>query len=75
MNVPLFLIIDETVEWCLLYDHYKDQLVDQAMLMLTLTGRVTETNQVLATQFRFRLCTSNLVIKVSLKDFSVLNSK
>ncbi|XP_059383211.1 protein-glutamine gamma-glutamyltransferase K [Carassius carassius] len=53
----------ETVEWCLLYDHYKDQLVDQAMMMLTLTGRVTETKQVLATQFRFRLRTPDLVIK------------
>ncbi|XP_026054942.1 protein-glutamine gamma-glutamyltransferase K [Carassius auratus] len=53
----------ETVEWCLLYDHYKDQLVDQAMLMLTITGRVTETKQVLATQFRFRLRTPDLVIK------------
>ncbi|XP_043080830.1 protein-glutamine gamma-glutamyltransferase K isoform X2 [Puntigrus tetrazona] len=53
----------ETVEWCLLYDDYKEQLVDQAMLMLTLTGRVTETKQVLATQFRFRLRTSDLVIK------------
>lgn len=52
----------ETVEWCLLYDDYKDQLVDQAMLMLTLTGRVTETKQVLATQFRFRLRTPDLVI-------------
>uniref|UniRef100_A0A671MJM6 Protein-glutamine gamma-glutamyltransferase K n=1 Tax=Sinocyclocheilus anshuiensis TaxID=1608454 RepID=A0A671MJM6_9TELE len=52
-----------SVEWCLRYDDYKEQLVDQAMLMLTLTGRVTETKQVLATQFRFRLRTSDLVIK------------
>ncbi|KAI2650003.1 Protein-glutamine gamma-glutamyltransferase K [Labeo rohita] len=54
---------DETVEWCLRYDDYKNQLVDQAMLMLTVTGRVNETKQVLATQFRFRLRASDLVIK------------
>lgn len=66
----IILIIDETVEWCLRYDDYKNQLVDQAMLMLTVTGRVNETKQVLATQFRFRLRASDLVIKVSLKDFS-----
>lgn len=65
MNLTLLLFIVETVEWCLSYDHYKDQLVDQAMLMLTLTGRVTQTKQVLATQFHFRLRTPDLVIKVS----------
>lgn len=53
----------ETVEWSLMYDHYKDHLVDQAMLMLTLTGRVTQTKQVLANQFRFRLRTPDLAIK------------
>ncbi|KAK7131862.1 hypothetical protein R3I93_018430 [Phoxinus phoxinus] len=53
----------DTVEWCLPYEHYKDHLVDQAMLMLTLTGRVTQTKQVLATQFRFRLRTPDIVIK------------
>ncbi|KAL0158835.1 hypothetical protein M9458_046911, partial [Cirrhinus mrigala] len=52
----------ESVEWCLRYDDYKNQLVDQAMLMLTVTGRVNETKQVLATQFRFRLRTSDLII-------------
>uniref|UniRef100_A0A8C5H472 Protein-glutamine gamma-glutamyltransferase K n=1 Tax=Gouania willdenowi TaxID=441366 RepID=A0A8C5H472_GOUWI len=34
---------------------YQDQLVDQAALMLTLSGRVTETKQVLANQTTFRL--------------------
>ncbi|KAA0702823.1 Protein-glutamine gamma-glutamyltransferase K [Triplophysa tibetana] len=46
-----------TVDWNLLYYEYRDQLVDQAFLMFTLTGRVFETNQVLATQFSFRLRT------------------
>ncbi|XP_051517923.1 protein-glutamine gamma-glutamyltransferase K [Myxocyprinus asiaticus] len=52
----------ENVEWSLLYDHYKDQLVDQAIVMLTITGRVAQTKQVLATQFSFRLRTPDIVI-------------
>uniref|UniRef100_A0A673BDV7 Protein-glutamine gamma-glutamyltransferase K n=1 Tax=Sphaeramia orbicularis TaxID=375764 RepID=A0A673BDV7_9TELE len=43
--------------------HFGDQLVDQAALMLTLSGRVKETQQVLATQFSFRLRTPDLNIK------------
>ena len=38
--------------------------MDQAALMLTLSGRVKETQQVLATQFSFRLRTPDLIIKV-----------
>ncbi|XP_054916302.1 protein-glutamine gamma-glutamyltransferase K-like isoform X2 [Poeciliopsis prolifica] len=49
--------------WELKYDTYKNQLIDQAALMLTLTGRVMETQQVLAKQFSFRLRTPDLVIK------------
>ncbi|XP_017573407.1 protein-glutamine gamma-glutamyltransferase K-like [Pygocentrus nattereri] len=52
----------QTLEWTLQYAHYKDQLVDQAALMLTLAGRVTQTNQVLATQFNFRLRTPDIII-------------
>ncbi|XP_060934529.1 protein-glutamine gamma-glutamyltransferase K-like [Limanda limanda] len=51
------------LEWSLEYKDYKDQLIDQAALMLTLSGRVKETQQVLATQFSFRLRTPNLIIK------------
>uniref|UniRef100_A0A668AS23 Protein-glutamine gamma-glutamyltransferase K n=1 Tax=Myripristis murdjan TaxID=586833 RepID=A0A668AS23_9TELE len=39
------------------------QLVDQAALMLTLSGRVSETQQVLANQTTFRLRTPDLNIK------------
>lgn len=53
------------MEWSLKYKDYKDELVDQAALMLTLSGRVKETQQVLATQFNFRLRTPDLIIKVS----------
>lgn len=53
------------MEWRLEYKDYKDQLVDQATLMLTLSGRVNETQQVLATQFSFRLRTPDLSIKVN----------
>ncbi|XP_062280208.1 protein-glutamine gamma-glutamyltransferase K-like [Scomber scombrus] len=51
------------LEWSLKYKDYKDELVDQAALMLTLSGRVKETQQVLATQFSFRLRTPDLIIK------------
>ncbi|XP_068175459.1 protein-glutamine gamma-glutamyltransferase K-like [Antennarius striatus] len=50
------------LEWKLKYEEYKDELVDQAALMLTLSGRVEETQQVLATQFSFRLSTPDLLI-------------
>ncbi|KAM7388565.1 hypothetical protein PAMP_024732 [Pampus punctatissimus] len=51
------------LEWTLEYKDYKDQLVDQTALMLTLSGRVKETQQVLATQFSFRLRTPDLILK------------
>ncbi|XP_020499452.2 protein-glutamine gamma-glutamyltransferase K-like [Labrus bergylta] len=51
------------LEWTLDYKDYKDQLIDQAALMLTLSGRVQETQQALATQFSFRLRTPDLTIK------------
>lgn len=53
------------MEWTLEYKDYKEQLIDQAALMLTLSGRVKETQQVVATQFSFRLRTPDLVIKVN----------
>ncbi|KAK6308956.1 hypothetical protein J4Q44_G00204190 [Coregonus suidteri] len=64
-QIPVELLPNEvkTLEWILQYQHYQDQLVDQAALMLTLSGRVSETQQVLATQFSFRLRTPDLIIK------------
>ncbi|XP_061895467.1 protein-glutamine gamma-glutamyltransferase K-like [Entelurus aequoreus] len=53
----------KVLEWTLEYQDYKDQLVDQAALMLTLSGRVRQTQQVLATQFSFRLGTPDLLLK------------
>ncbi|KAI1888778.1 hypothetical protein AGOR_G00172220 [Albula goreensis] len=63
-KIPIELQPNEvkTLEWELLYKHYQNQLVDQAALMLTLSGRVKETQQVLATQFSFRLRTPDLSI-------------
>lgn len=55
----------QTLEWTLPYDLYKNELVDQSALMLTLSGRVSETKQVLATQFNFRLRTPDIIITVS----------
>ncbi|XP_061680495.1 protein-glutamine gamma-glutamyltransferase K-like [Syngnathoides biaculeatus] len=53
----------KVLEWTLEYKDYKDQLVDQAALRLTLSGQVKETQQVLATQFSFRLRTPDLLLK------------
>ncbi|XP_057696650.1 protein-glutamine gamma-glutamyltransferase K-like isoform X2 [Corythoichthys intestinalis] len=52
----------KVLDWTLEYKDYKDQVVDQAALMLTLSGRVIETQQILATQFNFRLRTPNLLL-------------
>ncbi|XP_018525877.1 protein-glutamine gamma-glutamyltransferase K [Lates calcarifer] len=54
---------EKVLEWSLEYKDYKNQLIDQAALMLTLTGRVKETQQVLAIQFSFRLRTPDLILK------------
>ncbi|XP_072219262.1 protein-glutamine gamma-glutamyltransferase K [Leuresthes tenuis] len=64
-KIPVELLPNEekTIEWVLPYQQYQDQLMDQAALMLTLSGRVTETKQVLANQTTFRLRTPDLNIK------------
>uniref|UniRef100_A0A673LN91 Protein-glutamine gamma-glutamyltransferase K n=1 Tax=Sinocyclocheilus rhinocerous TaxID=307959 RepID=A0A673LN91_9TELE len=51
------------IDWVLPYTQYQNQLVDQAALMLTLSGRVSETQQVLANQTSFRLRTPDLHIE------------
>lgn len=62
--LPVLLPTEKTIEWVLPYQQYQDQLVDQAALMLTLSGRVSETQQVLANQTTFRLRTPDLIITV-----------
>ncbi|KAM9386374.1 protein-glutamine gamma-glutamyltransferase K-like [Pholidichthys leucotaenia] len=54
---------EKMLEWTLYYKDYKDQLIDQAALMLTISGRVKETKQILVTQFDFRLRSPDLIIK------------
>ncbi|KAF7692420.1 hypothetical protein HF521_010030 [Silurus meridionalis] len=54
---------EKVVDWVLPYNLYQDQLVDQAALMLTLSGRVNETKQVLASQTSFRLRTPDIHIE------------
>ncbi|KAJ8280004.1 hypothetical protein COCON_G00070700 [Conger conger] len=63
-QTPIELLPNEvkSLDWVLEYKHYQNQLVDQAALMLTLSGRVKETQQVLATQYNFRLRTPDLSI-------------
>ncbi|XP_077074427.1 protein-glutamine gamma-glutamyltransferase K [Siphateles boraxobius] len=51
-----------SLEWILHYDVYKEKLLGQSALVLTLSGRVTETKQTLAKQFSFRLRTPDLII-------------
>ncbi|KAI3374438.1 hypothetical protein L3Q82_006263 [Scortum barcoo] len=63
-ELPVELLPNEEkiIEWVLPYQQYQNQLVDQAALMLTLSGRVSETQQVLANQTTFRLRTPDLNI-------------
>ncbi|XP_071762552.2 protein-glutamine gamma-glutamyltransferase K [Centroberyx gerrardi] len=63
MSVELMPNEVKTIDWVLPYQQYQDQLVDQAALMLTLSGRVSETQQVLANQTTFRLRTPDLSIE------------
>ncbi|XP_068427753.1 protein-glutamine gamma-glutamyltransferase K [Clinocottus analis] len=60
MPVELLPNEEKTIEWMLPYQEYQNELVDQAALMLTLSGRVSETQQVLANQTTFRLRTPDL---------------
>ncbi|XP_053323838.1 protein-glutamine gamma-glutamyltransferase K [Spea bombifrons] len=46
------------------YQEYRTQLVDQAAMMLTVSGIVRETGQKLAKQYTFRIRTPDLVIRV-----------
>uniref|UniRef100_A0A3B4B6V7 Protein-glutamine gamma-glutamyltransferase K n=1 Tax=Periophthalmus magnuspinnatus TaxID=409849 RepID=A0A3B4B6V7_9GOBI len=62
MSVELQPNEEKTIEWVLPYQQYQNQLVDQAALMMTLSGRVNETQQVLANQTTFRLRTPDLNI-------------
>ncbi|KAK2885303.1 hypothetical protein Q8A67_016140 [Cirrhinus molitorella] len=52
----------QILEWTLCYEDYKDHLAAQSALMLTLSGRVSETTQILTTQFNFRFRTPDLII-------------
>ncbi|XP_060793687.1 protein-glutamine gamma-glutamyltransferase K [Neoarius graeffei] len=52
----------QTLEWTVPYDLYKDQLVDHTALMLTVLGRVSETQQILGTRFNFHLRTPNIIL-------------
>uniref|UniRef100_A0A8C1QHP6 Protein-glutamine gamma-glutamyltransferase K n=1 Tax=Cyprinus carpio TaxID=7962 RepID=A0A8C1QHP6_CYPCA len=63
LNVELKPQEEKTIDWVLPYTQYQNQLVDQAALMLTLSGRVSETQQVLASQTSFRLRTPDLEIE------------
>ncbi|XP_051956095.1 protein-glutamine gamma-glutamyltransferase K-like isoform X2 [Xyrauchen texanus] len=63
-QIPVVLKPQEvkTIPWTLHYRDYMTQLVDQGALMLTVTGRVNQTRQILATQFNFRLRTPDLTL-------------
>ncbi|CAN9503313.1 unnamed protein product [Ophioblennius macclurei] len=62
ISVELLPNEEKSIEWVLPYQQYQNQLVDQAALMLTLSGKVNETKQVLANQTTFRLRTPDLNI-------------
>uniref|UniRef100_A0A8C2E375 Protein-glutamine gamma-glutamyltransferase K n=1 Tax=Cyprinus carpio TaxID=7962 RepID=A0A8C2E375_CYPCA len=52
----------KVLEWALRYEDYKKHLVDHSTMMLTVAGRVTQTKQIVAKHFNFRMCTPDLVI-------------
>ncbi|KAM9439389.1 protein-glutamine gamma-glutamyltransferase K-like [Clarias gariepinus] len=63
ISVDLLPNEEKVINWVLPYHQYQNQLVDQAALMLTLSGRVNETMQVLASQTSFRLRTPDILIE------------
>ncbi|XP_033853103.2 protein-glutamine gamma-glutamyltransferase K [Acipenser ruthenus] len=63
INIDLLPGEEKTVEWVVTYADYQDQLVDQAALVMTVAGRVSQSGQVLATQHVFRLRTPDLQIQ------------
>ncbi|MBN3283191.1 TGM1 glutamyltransferase, partial [Polyodon spathula] len=63
INTDLLPGEEKTVKWVLTYSDYQDQLVDQAALMVTVAGRVSQSGQVLVTQHAFRLRTPDLQIQ------------
>lgn len=65
---------EKIIDWVLPYQQYQNQLVDQAALMLTLSGRVNETQQVLASQTTFRLRTPDLTVTASFSTFFSLQT-
>ncbi len=72
INVMLLCLPSaKTIPWTLQYKEYMNHLVDQGALMLSVTGRVDQTKQILATQFNFRLRTPDLIITVCQWDHSL----
>ncbi|KAI2649459.1 Protein-glutamine gamma-glutamyltransferase K [Labeo rohita] len=55
-------LLSKTIPWSLQYKEYMNHLVEQGALLLVVTGQVKETQQILATQFNFRLRTPDLII-------------
>lgn len=52
----------QSLEWILQYEEYKEELEGQTSLLLSLSGRITETKQTLVKHFTFRLRTPDLVL-------------
>ncbi|KAL1250377.1 hypothetical protein QQF64_021382 [Cirrhinus molitorella] len=52
----------KVLEWSLRYEDYKTHLVDHSTMMVTVAGRVTQTKQIVAKHFNFRLCTPDLAV-------------
>ncbi|XP_029436594.1 protein-glutamine gamma-glutamyltransferase K [Rhinatrema bivittatum] len=55
---------DKAVMTVVKYSEYRNELVDQAAMMLTASGQVKETGQTLAKQHSFRVRTPDLTIKI-----------
>uniref|UniRef100_A0A8C0GEB3 Protein-glutamine gamma-glutamyltransferase K n=1 Tax=Chelonoidis abingdonii TaxID=106734 RepID=A0A8C0GEB3_CHEAB len=62
----------QSVRMVVSYPEYQPHLVDQAALMLSISGKVAQTGQVLAKQHSFRLRTPDLTLTVRGPDTRVL---
>lgn len=67
----IYLILAKVLEWTVRYEDYKCHLVEHASMLLTVAGRVTQTKQIVAKRFNFRLCSPDLVISVSARHLLV----
>lgn len=69
-----FLLAAQQVPMVISYPEYKPHLVDQGAMKLSISGKVTETGQVIAKEHTFRLRTPDLTMTVRHRLVAALTS-